>query len=289
MSAIAVAELEMIAGLPTYVATVKQVVEDAAETYTFWATLDEPKAREHYRFEPGQINMLGVFGVGEIPISVSSDPERPERLAHTIRICGRVTNVFKGLEPGDRFTVRGPMGRPWPVARALGGDVLFVAGGLGLAPLRPAIHWVLNRRASFRRVIFTIGARDPSQMLYRDQLERWAKEFGPQIEMHLAVDVADRPWPYREGLVTTLFPDAHIDPKVTTVFTVGPEIMMTIVLRQLHKLGIPKERMWLSMERNMHCGVKLCGHCQLGPYFVCADGPIFSYAEIGELAEVKEL
>jgi NAD(P)H-flavin reductase len=234
--------------------------------------------------------MVGVFGIGEVPISVSSDPARPMQLAHTIRACGRVTNVFAALRPGDRITVRGPFGRPWPVGRAHGGDLLIVAGGLGLAPLRSAVYDALRHRGMVRRVVLAIGARDPSQLLYRRQLETWLRwNRFEGLEVNLTVDRADEDWPYREGLVTTLFPELAIDPRSTTVFTCGPEIMMVSALRELERMGVPDEHLWLTLERNMHCAVKLCGHCQLGPWFVCADGPIFRWDEVRDLIEVPEL
>ncbi len=277
-----------VAGVPTYVATVDEVVRSAADTYTYWARLDDPDARTAYRFLPGQISMVGVFGVGEVPISVSSDPAETERIAHTIRICGRVTHVIDRVRPGDRITLRGPVGRPWPLEEARGGDLVVVAGGLGLAPLRSAIYSAV-RSGSFRRVLLLVGARDPSQILFRDELETWRANGAPGLEVHLTVDVPDDAWPYHEGVVTGLFGDAGIEPEVSTVLTCGPEIMMRFVMRDLSRLGIPDERLWLTLERNMHCAVKLCGHCQLGPWFVCADGPIFRWDQVAGLLEVDEL
>lgn len=290
MSALSVADSEILAGVAPRTATLRRVVRDAYETYTFWATLDDVKARRSYRFDPGQINMLGVFGVGEIPISISSDPARPLVLGHTVRACGRVTNVLKTLKAGDQITLRGPFGRPWPVARARGGDLLIVAGGLGMAPLRPAVYTAIRNREAFRRLIVLVGARGPDHILYPYEMDMWGEWLRARgIELRLTVDIPDDTWPYEEGVVTTLFPKAGIDPRVTTVFTCGPEIMMRFAIRDLLRLGIAPERIWLSMERNMHCGVKLCGHCQLGPYFVCADGPVFRYDEIEELMGVSEL
>lgn len=291
MSTTAVRTDELIAGVPTLTATVQRVVPSAEDTFTYWSVFDDPEARRSYTFRAGQISMVGVFGVGEIPVSVSSDPARPMHLAHTIRVCGRVTNVIAGLRAGDRITLRGPLGRPWPVEGARGGDLVIVAGGLGIAPLRSAVYEALRHRGAYRRVLLLVGARDPGQMLYRRQLETWQRwsRFQERLEVHLTVDHADADWPHREGLITSLFPYVDIDPKAATVFTCGPEIMMVNALRELARLGIPDERLWLTLERDMHCGVKLCGHCQLGPHFVCADGPIFRWDEVGDLLEVPEL
>ena len=234
--------------------------------------------------------MVGVFGVGEVPISVSSDPAETDRLAHTIRICGRVTHVIDRVKAGDRIDPARSV-RPAVAARrqARGGDLVIVAGGLGMAPLRSAIYTAI-RSGSFRRVVLLVGARDPSQVLFRDELERWRASGPDGLEVHLTVDVPDDAWPYHEGVVTTPVPDAGIDPEAsTTCFTCGPEIMMRFVMRDLSRLGIPDERLWLTMERNMHCAVKLCGHCQLGPWFVCADGPIFRWDQVDELLGVDEL
>lgn len=275
-----------IAGVPTLTATVQEIVDEGADTYTYWSTLDDPHALERFRFLPGQIDMVGVFGVGEVPISRSSDPAEPGRLAHTIRACGRVTHVIEALKVADHITLRGPFGRPWPLEEAHGRDLVIVAGGLGMAPLHSALYSAIRDRASFRRVLLLVGARDPAQVLYRRELERAGES---DIEVHLTVDHVDGDWPYREGLITSLFPDVQIDPSSATVMMCGPEIMMRFAMQALSALGIPQDRLWLTMERNMHCAVRLCGHCQLGPYFVCADGPIFRYDEVKDLLEVPEL
>lgn len=290
MTAVSVREGEVLAGAIPRTATIRRVFVDAYETATYWCAFDDPVVRRSYSFLPGQINMIGIPGVGEIPVSVSSDPARPRLIAHTIRWCGRVTNVFKTLERGDQVTIRGPFGRPWPLAEARGGDLLIVAGGLGMAPVRPAVYTAIRNRGSFRRLIVLAGARAPEHLLYPYEMDMWGQWLRNQgIELLLTVDVADESWPYGEGVVTTLFPKAHIDPRVTTVFTCGPEIMMRFAIRDLLELGIPESRIWLSVERNMHCGVKLCGHCQWGPYFVCADGPVFRYDRIADLMAVTEL
>ncbi len=173
MSALAVADAELLAGVAPRVATVRRIVEEAFETFTYWVTLDDPVDRQAYRFEPGQINMIGIPGVGEVPISVSSDTELPQRLAHTIRSCGRVTYRFRELVPGDKVTLRGPFGRPWPMAEARGGDLLIVAGGVGLAPVRSAIYRAIRQRDMYRRVVVLVGARGPEHMLFRRELETW--------------------------------------------------------------------------------------------------------------------
>jgi NAD(P)H-flavin reductase len=290
MSQIGVADRVLAAGVASQPAKIRKVKEDAYETFTFWVDIVDQQERRDFRFEPGQINMLGVFGVGEVPISISSDPDRPHHLAHTVRACGRVTNALKGLGPGDDVTVRGPFGRPWPLRNARGGDLLVVAGGLGLAPVRPALLRAIRHRGMFRRVILLVGARSPEHMLFRDELDAWQYWFSERgVEILQTVDIADDTWPYGEGVVTTLFPQAHLDPRATTVFTCGPEIMMWFAVRELLRMGTPPKNIWVSLERNMHCGVGICGHCQLGPWFLCTDGPVFRWDTVADLLEVDEL
>jgi NAD(P)H-flavin reductase len=274
----------------TRTAVVRRVVRETPDTSTYWLTLLDPEARASYRFLPGQFNMVYLFGIGEVPISISSDPFRPDRLAHTVRATGRVTNAFPALRPGHQVGLRGPFGRPWPVDVAKGGDLVIVAGGLGLAPVRPSIYDAIHSRDAYDRVLVLVGSRGPEHLLFRDELDAWAQWMrGRGIEVGLTCDVADDGWPYGTGVVTTLFPAAGIRPERTTAFVCGPEIMMRFAARDLLALGLPPERLYLSMERNMQCAVQLCGHCQLGPKFVCADGPVFRHDEIADLLEVREL
>lgn len=280
----------LLAGVVPRVATITMITVAADETNTYWVEIEDPEARKIFTFQPGQISLIGMFGVGEIPISISSDPAEPHLLGHTVRACGRVTNAMRGLKEGDQVTLRAPFGRPWPVPHARGGDLLVVAGGLGMAPLRSAVYTAMRNRGSFRRVILLVGARNPGQILYQAQMEDWmAPEYADLLELSMTVDVPDADWKHDVGLVTSLFPKAGIDPRMTTVFTCGPEIMMRFAIRDLLALGVPRGRIWLSMERNMHCAVKFCGHCQIGPYFVCDDGPVFNYRQLEHLMEVEEL
>ena len=276
--------------MPDAVGIVRRVVRETTDTATYWITLADPERRAAYRFLPGQFNMLYVFGVGEVPISISSDPARPERLAHTVRATGRVTNRFPPLVAGDRVGVRGPFGTPWPVEEAEDRDLLIVAGGLGLAPVRPIIYEAIHHRGVFRRVIVLVGARGPEHMLYRHQLDAWSHWIRDRaIEVHQTVDVPDDAWPYAHGVVTGLYAQAGLAPHRTTAFVCGPEIMMRFAALELAERGVPADRVWVSMERNMQCAVRLCGHCQFGPVFVCHDGPVFPWSRAGEWLGVAEL
>jgi len=276
-------------GRPMRIAVIQRIVPETPESSTYWMTW-RGNDGEGYAFEAGQFNMLYLFGVGEVAISISSNPMHPHHLGHTVRHVGRVTNAFRNLRPGDEIGVRGPFGKPWPLHEAEGGDLLIVAGGVGVCPVRPAVEAAMRRRDRYRRLILLLGARTPDLLPYKDQLDEWIalmERLG--VELHLTVDEAVGPWLYDVGVVTTLFPKAKIEPARTTAFMCGPEVMMRFAGRGLLELGVPAERIYLSMERHMECGIGLCGHCQLGPYFVCTDGPVFRYDVIAPLMEVREL
>jgi NAD(P)H-flavin reductase len=239
-----------------------------------------------FSFRPGQFNMLYVHGVGEVPISISGDPGAPERLVHTIRAVGAVTRVMARLGEGDVLGVRGPYGSAWPLDDARGRDVLVIAGGLGLAPLRPAILGLLARRADYGRITILYGARSPADLLYREELARWRGRFDVRLEA--IVDRAGRDWFGPVGVVTRLLDGVPIEPD-DAALVCGPEIMMRFVVRELERRGLPREAIWISVERSMKCGVGLCGHCQLAGSFVCKDGPVYRYDRIAPYLGVREL
>ncbi|MGB9605641.1 MAG: FAD/NAD(P)-binding protein, partial [Bryobacteraceae bacterium] len=238
-------------------------------------------------FEPGQFSMLYVFGVGELPISISGDPADPEKQVYTVRSVGHATHALVSRRPGDRIGVRGPFGTSWPVKAARGKDVLIVAGGIGLAPLRPVIYHVLRHRDDYVRLLVLYGARSPRDLLYRKQLAEWGR--APDTQVLVTVDYGGLSWRGHVGVVTTLFRQVRLHPAETVAFVCGPEVMMRHVVRQLEARGLAPENIYLSMERNMKCGTGFCGHCQLGPYFVCKDGPVFSYRQMQPWMDIHEL
>lgn len=252
---------------------------------TFTVELDPGSAG--FSFRPGQFNMLYVFGVGEVPISISGDPDLPERLVHTVRGVGPVTNAMKGLAEGDLVGVRGPFGTPWPVGLASSRDVVFVAGGIGLAPLRPALYHVLNHRDEYERVSLLYGVRSPGDLLYEDEVAEWRARF--DMAVRVTVDTADRRWRGSVGVVTKLIPRAPFDPQNSVAFICGPEIMMRFAAEELAKQGVRTNRIHVSMERNMKCGIGLCGHCQFGKDFVCKDGPVFTYEAVLSRLDIREV
>jgi anaerobic sulfite reductase subunit B len=237
--------------------------------------------------EPGQFDMLYAFGVGEVPISTSATAGRDGGLTHTIRAVGAVTTALCAAEPGDVIGVRGPFGTTWPLAGAAGGDLVIVAGGIGLAPLRPAVHHALAHRDDYGAVSLLVGARTPDDLLFVPELQHWSGRL--DLDVGITVDTAVGDWAGRVGVVTRLIPGAAFDPAAATALVVGPEIMMRFTVAALLERGVPQERIHLSLERNMRCGVGHCGHCQLGPLLVCRDGPVFRHGEVEQLLEVREL
>jgi NAD(P)H-flavin reductase len=237
-------------------------------------------------FAPGQFTMLQAFGVGEVPISVSGDPAHPGRLTHTVRDVGGVTHTLCAVTPGDVLGVRGAFGRGWQVGDGAGGDVLVVAGGIGLAPLRPAVLSVLRDRAAYDRVSVLYGARSPSEIVFAGELSQWA---AAGIDVHVIVDQATSSWAGRVGMVTDLVPAARFDGDRTLALVCGPEVMMRYVAGALTSAGVPPGRVRVSLERNMRCGVGLCGHCQLREHLLCVDGPVLAFERVRHLLDVGEL
>lgn len=274
---------------PWQIQTVKlqHVQSELPDVATYDLAFEDATFGEAYRLKPGQFNMLYVPGVGEAAISVSDDPRRIERdvsCRHTIRAAGRVTGMISRMEPGDTLGLRGPFGRAWPMDECVGRDVLLVAGGIGLAPLRPVIYSLLARPEAFGRLHLLYGTRNPESLLYEEEFAAWTEQ---GLEVHSTVDRASPGWRGNVGVVTSLLDGLlSFDPENTVLFSCGPEIMMKFSLMAALERGIPQERLWLSMERNMQCAVGLCGHCQLGPAFVCKDGPVFRFDEMKQYMNV---
>ena len=231
--------------------------------------------------------MLYAFGVGEAAISVSSHASEAPILSHTIRAAGWVTDALCAVRPGDTIGVRGPYGRGWPLAAARGRDLVLVAGGIGLAPLRPAVLHALAHRDQYRRVVLLLGARTPADLLYPEELDAWRDD--DRIELRVTVDTAGRGWFGPVGVVTRQIERTELDPAASTVLTCGPPVMLRFVARSVLGRGIPGEDLHVSLERNMRCAVGTCGHCQVGTALVCRDGPVFAWPEVERLVEVREL
>lgn len=270
--------------LPVPYRVVARHVETADST-TLWL---EPVAEALPPFEAGQFTMLCAPGIGEIAISVSGDPTlRDGTLCHTVRDVGAVSRALHSAEPGTVVGTRGPFGVGWDVDSAAGHDVVVVAGGVGLAPLRPVLLSVLARRAAFGRMVLIGGARRPEEFLFQKQLLEWTGR--PDLEAELTVDVPAPGWHGSVGFVTEPLHRLDVDPARTIAFLCGPEPMMRFSAEVLLRKGVPADRIRVSLERNMKCGVGLCGHCQLGPLLVCRDGPVVSYEVAAPLLIVRGL
>lgn len=237
-----------------------------------------------FSFLPGQFNMLYLFGIGECAISLSGNPEHTHQLVHTIRVVGHVTSGLLKLKEGDEIGIRGPFGSSWPLNKK-GCDVLIVAGGVGLAPLRSALFDLIKNRAQYNTITLLYGARTPDDILYEKEMEEWEKN---GIEVKVSVDVADLTWKGSVGVVTSLI-ESSIKSSHTLVFLCGPEIMLKFAIQALLRTQVKPQNIYLAMERNMQCAVGFCGHCQYGPYFICKDGPIFSFEQVKYWLNIKEL
>jgi NAD(P)H-flavin reductase len=279
-----------MAAMPLLDPFVPQVyrVDGARRELSDTVTLElKPVSGSRPSFEPGQFNMLYVFGVGEVPISMSGNCTDEARFVHTIRDVGAVSGAIARLEPGAMIGVRGPFGTSWPVTAAEGSDIVIIAGGLGIAPLRPAIYDILANRRHYGRVVILVGSRNPKDLLYRLELEEWRRRL--DIDIEVTVDHADADWRGNVGVVPGLIPRAAFDPEETVALVCGPEVMMRFTVSALRDAGVTSERIYLSMERNMKCAIGLCGHCQFGPAFICKDGPVMRYDRIADFFAVREL
>ncbi|MEJ2069812.1 MAG: FAD/NAD(P)-binding protein [Syntrophobacterales bacterium] len=258
---------------------------ETADTFTL--TMTPSGSGSEWPFAPGQFNMLTAFGIGEVPISISGDPAEPQRLIHTIRAVGAATRHLCKLGRGDLVGVRGPFGTAWPVKEAEGRDLVFVAGGLGLAPLRPAIYHALANRPAYGNIEIIYGARSPQDMLYFRELKGWRGRFDARV--HVTVDAAPPEWRGRVGVVTKVIDLARFDPPHTVALMCGPGVMMRFTVQGLMARGVEPDNIYVSMERNMQCGLGLCGHCQLGPVFICKDGPVFPFSRIKDWFAKREV
>jgi NAD(P)H-flavin reductase len=267
-------------------ARIAEIRPEVPGVATYDLVFDNPDVAASYQFEPGQFNMLYLPGFGESAISISSDPARRGILSHTIRVAGNVTQAIARKRKGDHIGLRGPFGSCWPVDGKRGNDVVIACGGIGLAPLRPAIYHILNHRAEYGRVILLYGARTPKDLLYPLEFDAW-RDKGMEVEV--TVDIGDSDWKGHIGVVPILFYRLRLDPKKTVVLTCGPEIMMRFVVFEALARRVHPEDIFVSLERNMSCAMGFCGHCQFGPHFVCKDGPVFDFRQVEPFFNLEDL
>jgi anaerobic sulfite reductase subunit B len=265
-----------------------RVTERRQETADTWTlALEAADGGPAITFEPGQFNMLYSFGIGEIPVSISSGASEEGPLEHTVRAVGAVSEAICRAEPGATLGLRGPFGSSWPVSEAAGRHLVVVAGGLGLAPLRPALLEALARRDELEGVVLLTGGRSPAELLFRTELELMHSD--PRLELGVTVDSAQDDWGGHVGVVTTLIDDAGFDPANAIAMTCGPEVMMRFTARALLEKGLQPDDLYVSIERNMKCAVTQCGRCQFGPTFACREGAVMSYGAVERFLEVREI
>jgi len=262
-------------------AEIVEIRDEAPNIKTFRIRFRDRALQESFRFTPGQFVELTVFGYGEAPFSISSSPLERDFFELTIRKMGTVTRALFRLGPGGVVGVRGPFGRGWPIEKMKGENVLIIGGGIGIAPLRPLVEYIIANRNDFGDVILLYGARTPKDIVYKKELERWKEH----IDVRLTVDIGDKTWRGRTGVVTVLLDDVDVNPKETYSVQCGPPIMIHFVVKKLVEMGFPDDRILFSLERLMKCGMGFCGHCMIGGKFVCKDGPVFDYSEVKTLLE----
>jgi NAD(P)H-flavin reductase len=267
-------------------ATIRAIRRETPGVATYALVFNNPGVAGRYAFKPGQFNMLYLPGIGEAAISISSDAEDPGTLLHTVREVGNVTRALARMEVGDQIGIRGPFGSAWPMERLSGQDVVIACGGIGLTLLRPVIYQIVRNRADFGRVHLLYGARTPRDLLFAEEHAPW-RDAG--IDVETTVDVADAAWTGNIGVVPVLFYRLRLQPQRTHVLTCGPEVMMRFVVFEALARRVAPSQIHLTLERNMSCAVGLCGHCQLGPMFICKDGPIFTYQQLEPYLHVEDL
>lgn len=271
----------------TYPFRVVKVKEEISGCATLTVEPETDEAKRLCFFQPGQFHMIYVFGQGEIPISISGDPHSPQQLVFTIMGVGAVSKALTKLQVGNVVGLRGPFGNTWPVENGAGKDVLLIAGGLGLAPLRPTIYSIMAKRELYSRVMLLYGSRSPENILFHDQLEQWNKRM--EMNVAITVDAAGHKWAGNEGVVTELIKETNFSPTRTIAMICGPEVMMRFSAQALIDRSMPAEKIFVSMERNMKCAIGQCGRCQYGPHFMCKDGPVFSFDQVEHLFKINEV
>ncbi|AJI75119.1 oxidoreductase NAD-binding domain protein [Francisella philomiragia subsp. philomiragia ATCC 25015] len=269
-------------------AEIVEFIKDADDIFTLRLRFVDEELRKNYKFHPGQFNMLYLYGVGEVAISIVNDRNfADDMFEHTIQVVGRITKGMDKLKTGETIGVRGPFGSSWPVEQAKGKDVVIMTGGLGNAPLVAATEEILKDRDAFGKVYVVQGIRDTSGLIYQDKYTRWNNQPNTQVLLAATAGEPHGPWKWYDGFVTAAIPDLNIDHKNTVVMTVGPEIMMKNVAKEFAKVGVPEEQIFVSLERSMKCAIGHCGHCQMGKEFVCKDGAVYAYPAVKKLLEIK--
>lgn len=267
-----------------YPASIDNVKEETPDIRTFRLSFTDREMRDHFTFRPGQFILVSVFNCGEAPISISSSPTSSAIFELSIKKVGSLTGEIHRCSTGDEMGVRGPYGNGFPLERLYGSDLLFVGGGIGLAPLRSMIQYVFARRSEFGRITILYGARSPEDIVFKEDLAGWEEEKDARVL--ITVDRGDRPWKGATGPVTRLWQETDVDPSSTKAIVCGPPVMISYVVFDLLKMGFAEDDIISTVERNMKCGVGKCGHCSIGSKFTCIHGPVFTYREMKEMPSV---
>ena len=259
-------------------AIIKKIKTETVDVRTYTIAFHDESIQKNYTYDAGQYNMVSLPGIGEAPLSISSSSHQRDDFDHTVRFVGRVTNAWSRLTVGDSLGIRGPYGRPWPIENLAGKDAVVIAGGTGIACIKPAINQLVENPDFVRSATIFYGAKTPRELVFADQYEEWTKS---GVNFHLTVDTGKaNDWPFHLGVVTTLFDQLTSPPSQTVALISGPEIMMRFCVFDLIKRGLRPNNIFLSLERRMDCAIRMCGHCQMGPKYICQDGPVFSYQEV---------
>ncbi|RLE79823.1 MAG: hydrogenase [Thermoprotei archaeon] len=257
-------------------AVIENIKDETPNIKTFRLKFLDEALQKEFNFAPGQFIELTVFMYGEAPFSISSSPFSTDFFEITVKKMGTVTSALMRKKTGDLVGVRGPFGRGWPLVEVRGMNILLVGGGIGIAPLRSAILFLLSRRRDYGDITLLYGARTPRDLVFKEELERWSEH----LDVRVTVDRGDEKWRGRVGVVTVLFDELELDPKETVCFQCGPPIMMYFVTKRLLEMGFPKDHIVVSLERLMKCGMGFCGHCTISGRYVCLEGPVFRYNEV---------
>ena len=266
-------------------AVIDSRTQESPTIFTLRLQYEDAEAQEAFEFMPGQFNMVTLLGLGEIPISIVNDPLDSHFFDHTIRVVGRVSEGMAKLKPGDRVGIRGPFGRGWPLQEIKGKDVLLITGGLGCAPLVSVIRYLMRRREDYGHISILQGVKHADDLIWREQYDVWMKM--RDVRVLLAADVVNNNWRGQQGLVTELIGQLTLRPHRSVALLCGPELMMLAAIANLRAAGLADKHLWFSTERNMQCGIGQCGHCQIGPKYVCRDGPVFCYEELADFFGAK--
>lgn len=262
-------------------AEIKKIVQETPDVKTFTIAFTDPSVQSTFSYQPGQFMEISLLGIGEAPISITSAPSMKGSIELSIRKVGQLTEAIHRLTPGNIVGLRGPYGNGWPFKEVAGYNLLFIGGGIGLAPLRSMIKYVFDHRGEYGLVKILYGARNPQEIVFGHEMQLWAKQ--PDTEILVTVDRGDKNWSGNVGLVTSLFPQISVTANNCVAFVCGPPVMVPFVIKDLLNMGFAEDKIISTLENYMKCGIGKCGHCLLGGKYICLEGPVFKYSEMKKM------